>query len=264
MDALWSLLIDTFACTHEIKEDRTSQIESVGVYVPIEYRPQASNGFIIKNDSLATLYSTPLIALHSEEVSIPFSQNWEDASVMSDGMSSIGLRPSQINLSNYAVSLKNWRHYGPIIQLLKPSNDTISIPITLPAGVPVTMSAGDGSNTQIDFPITGNGNVVKTGLGTMTLSSESSYTGGTVVTSGTLIAKDTAIKTIKSDILLNNYSVFTLSPSQDCVMPSAGAIANDGHLTLNATNNAVTNHTQWCNDLYREYNAQWWLSCICW
>ncbi|MEY3499193.1 MAG: hypothetical protein RL308_862, partial [Bacteroidota bacterium] len=49
-----------------------------------------------------------------------------------------------------------------------------------------------GSASSITGPITGSGSLLKTGTGALTLSGDNRYTGGTTVTTGTLVLNDTA------------------------------------------------------------------------
>lgn len=96
---------------------------------------------------------------------------------------------------------------------------------------------GNGLSTTVSGAIKDGGNeggtgasLVKTGTGTLTLTGDNSYTGGTTVTAGTLqIGDGGASGSIAGDVRIASAGTFAFNRSDDFAF--TGALSGDGHFT---------------------------------
>jgi autotransporter-associated beta strand protein len=96
----------------------------------------------------------------------------------------------------------------------------------MPSGVAPIIVDG-GLTATIAAPITGSGGVDKKGLGTLILTGDDTYTGGTTISFGTLqIGNGGTIGSIVGDVTNNGALVFNRADT----VTFGGAISGDGEL----------------------------------
>ncbi len=96
----------------------------------------------------------------------------------------------------------------------------------------ITLTTGDTNNRTISGVVSGSGNLVKTGSGTLTLSGTNTYTGTTTISTGTLTVSGLLGSGTHSSNIINNSTLnYTSSSNQNL----SGVISGTGLLTQNGS-----------------------------
>ena len=96
----------------------------------------------------------------------------------------------------------------------------------------ITLTTGDTNNRTISGVVSGAGNLVKTGSGTLTLSGTNTYTGTTTINTGTLTVSGLLGSGTHSSNIINNSTLnYTSSSNQNL----SGVISGTGLLTQNGS-----------------------------
>ena len=96
----------------------------------------------------------------------------------------------------------------------------------------ITLTTGDTNNRTISGVVSGAGNLVKTGSGTLTLSGTNTYTGTTTISTGTLTVSGLLGSGTHSSNIINNSTLnYTSSSNQNL----SGVISGTGLLTQNGS-----------------------------
>jgi fibronectin-binding autotransporter adhesin len=88
------------------------------------------------------------------------------------------------------------------------NNDSTTAPLTLSGGITTSLfndvTFGGAGNTTVSTAISGAGNVIKDGTGTLTLSATNTYTGATIVNDGKLVIGSGGTDSITSNVTVND------------------------------------------------------------
>jgi autotransporter-associated beta strand protein len=126
---------------------------------------------------------------------------------------------------------------GSAISVTQYSSTTNTISANLALGANQTWNVASGKTLAVSGIVTGTGSLTKAGAGTVTLSTNNTYTGTTTISAGTLTLSGTsasggiAIDSGGTLQLGNGGATGSLSPSS--------AIVNNGNLTINRSDNVA-------------------------
>lgn len=152
-----------------------------------------------------------------------------------DGVSADGSAPASLTVNTAIVTLTGANTYtaGTVVN----GGTLIAAAANLPANRPIALNdstlnltqAADGTFGGV---ISGNGSVIKLGASTLTLSGANTYTGGTVVNAGTLVAS-TASLPVDKGVVIASGSALVFNQAADGTF--GGTIAGNGTIRKTGT-----------------------------
>jgi len=123
-------------------------------------------------------------------------------------------------------------------------NATLTGDVAVNSGATLTFNTNSNSSSFYDYYISGQGNLVKLGIGTLTLTGSNNYSGGTTISAGTLqIGNGGAAGAITGNATIASGASLAFNRSDDTsfsgVISGAGSLLKQGAgaLTLTGTSN---------------------------
>lgn len=105
-----------------------------------------------------------------------------------------------------------------------------------------TLTTGDATNVEISGVISGAGDLVKQGAGTLTLSGANTYSGGTAINAGVLTTNN--VSALGTGTVTVNGGALTLASDLTIgALAGAGNVTNGGNLLTTGDNNASTTYS---------------------
>jgi autotransporter-associated beta strand protein len=162
------------------------------------------------------LSSTGLYAPGSSGVILVPGTNYPTTTLTVDGVASNGSAPASLTINTATVTLTGANTYtgGTIVN----DGSLIAASTNLPANQAValnnsTLNFNQAADGTFGGVVSGNGAVVKIGSGALTVTGTNTYTGGTVVNAGTLVASVAALPVGRGVVLNNNSTLILNQPA---------------------------------------------------